>query len=544
MEKIYSGALALALCVILSACFSAWEGDTTLTINVGSVNATGARALEWPPTDANGFLSGLEHRITVTGPSGTLSRTLKKGETRAVFAIAAGSWDISVEAWYDDVLFGSGTANAEVKARQSNPVSIAMEQSDAIFYTVSGRDEWDLARAGIANGGNNKKYVIIITRDFEVPGIATSDYTFGPAKFINVTITGNHTLSLNNTGSLLRIDADQTVVIKDTSLKGITNNIDSLVYLGGGSFTMQGNASVHENVIAAPGTDGGGVIVGVNGIFTMQDNASVHGNEAPGYGGGVHISGITGGSNTGGIFIMKDNASVSSNFTTTAAGGGGGVMITDNGAFTMENGTVSDNTAAGNFGGGGVYVTGSGQFIMYNGTISGNKATHTGGVGGGGISARSGGTFVIKNGTVSGNKAATSGGGMFINYGFSNPIAKTCIMEGGTVSGNEADNGGGVYVTETGNTFTMTGGTISKNTATNGGGIYVLNSNFRIVNGTVYGNSANAGSDSNNASSGAALVHNGGYSQRGYFTGTTWTNRGSLTTTNNTIWVVNGELQP
>jgi hypothetical protein len=105
-----------------------------------------------------------------------------------------------------------------------------------------------------------------------------------------------------------------------------------------------------------------------------------------------------------------------------------------------------------------------------------------------------------------------------------------------------------------GATFTMTGGEISGNRSGYygyGGGVYVLDSSysiFRIVTGTIYGNNAGALSNTfyNNSSvgNGAALYkNNSGTAERGTLNGTTWTSTGSLTTTHNTIRVVNGVLQ-
>jgi hypothetical protein len=140
-------------------------------------------------------------------------------------------------------------------------------------------------------------------------------------------------------------------------------------------------------------------------------------------------------------------------------------------------------------------------------------------------------------------------------------------MLGGTISGNEAsstgpDNrsyGGGVYVSGSsgGNSsFTMLGGTISGNGASSTGSGYYISSSgggvwssgtFRIVNGTIYGNTESTTSLRNTASStgsanGAALY---GTAQRGTFSipgdiTSTWNSAGTLSTTDDTINVVNG----
>ena len=177
----------------------------------------------------------------------------------------------------------------------------------------------------------------------------------------------------------------------------------------------------------------------------------------------------------------------------------------------------------------------------------------------------------LRNGTIRDNNLSSAsygstqanGGGVYVGSG-------NFIMSGGTISGNTASAssindsakayGGGVYVRSGGN-FTMTGGTISNNRASAsghpnytcqacGGGVYVESGGtFRIVNGTIYGNSESTTSLRNTVNvsgfydsiaSGAALY---GSAQRGTFSGTTWNSSGSLSTTDNTIRVVNGALE-
>jgi hypothetical protein len=68
-----------------------------------------------------------------------------------------------------------------------------------------------------------------------------------------------------------------------------------------------------------------------------------------------------------------------------------------------------------------------------------------------------GGAFTMQGGTISGNSAESSGGGESVKVGDSTFAIFT--MEGGTIYGNTAQNGGGVRVGD-GSTFTMEGGTI------------------------------------------------------------------------------------
>ena len=282
-------------------------------------------------------------------------------------------------------------------------------------FTVKNADGWNNALDAIKKGGKDKEYTVTVNGSFSVP---SSKFTFGINNSgITVTLQGNGTISLSNAGSLLDIYSNQTVIVKDLTLRGFSANNSPVVNCNG-NFRMEGSASVTGN------TGGCGVYMsyGHNKTFTMQDNASVTGNTSSSNhsGGGVYVG-------SGTNFIMKDNASVSGN---TSTGSGGGVLIST-GTFTMQGGTVSNNTSPA---GGGVFV-GS----------SGSKAA-----------------FVMQGGSVSDNISNGRGGGIYVFYNWG-----SFNMQGGTVSGNSANgNGGGIYLsgrTGTFGDFTKNGGIIYGN---------------------------------------------------------------------------------
>jgi len=200
----------------------------------------------------------------------------------------------------------------------------------------------------------------------------------------------------------------------------------------------------------------------------------------------------------------------------------------------MNGGTISGNTIGSN--GGGVCIDG-GIFTMNGGTISNNN--------GRGVYIRNTGTFTMSGGAISNNGGASSGMGVRI---MDNSIF---TMSGGTISNNTVTgttaDGGGVSITSNG-TFTMSGGIISGNSARRGGGI-ANEGTFRIVNGIIYGSDAGALSNIDigdfYVTNSAALFNDGKTAQRGTFSGTNaWTSNGSLSNTDDTIKVVNGELVP
>ena len=325
------------------------------------------------------------------------------------------------------------------------------------LFTVANAAQWNEAISGINNSGNNKSYIITITNDFSIPG--HDDYTFSPTG-LTVTIQGNKTISLSNSGCLLVIDDTQKIVIEDLNLRGLNNNDYYLVGVYAGNFTMQGNASVQGNF--SPGVNVYG------GTFNMEGNASVFGNSL----GGVLITSayvrgnftMNGGSITG-------NGGTKSGYAHTF----GGVCVLD-GTFTMNGGTISNNAAA--YDGGGVVAGiirysddavsfGDGTFNMNGGIISDNTAS---GYGGGVFINES--TFAMKNGTISRNTATQGGGGVAVRGGIWNNTATgeslkyfgSFNMSGGTISDNTTQyRGGGVFLSDGWGptTFSKTGGIIT-----------------------------------------------------------------------------------
>jgi hypothetical protein len=186
------------------------------------------------------------------------------------------------------------------------------------------------------------------------------------------------------------------------------------------------------------------------------------------------------------------------------------------------------------FCGGGVYN--SGIFIMNGGEISDNTSISSTSISGfdyfrSAVYSRGGGvynlgTFIMNNGKILGNTASaghyktdTSGGGVY-NEGI-------FIMSGGEISNNNAE-----Y------TYDSTGSAV-------GGGLSTAsNSTLQVSGGVIYGNNASESQKNTASSNGAALfIYYGSSStQYGIFIGDTFYSSGNLTTTNNTIRVVNGNL--
>ena len=220
---------------------------------------------------------------------------------------------------------------------------------------------------------------------------------------------------------------------------------------------MSGGA-ISGNVAANYKSDGGGVYLYGNGSsFDMSGNAQITDNATNKFGGGVNVTGGTGGKAS---FTMSGNAQITGNMCFGSACGGAGVYASG-GEFTMNgNAAISDNHSKSESGsGGGVFVAAKTTFTMNDSaTISKNSA------------------YIDSSDIYRKN----SGGGVQVFGG-------TFIMNGGSIRDNMAESGAGVYVGESGSTlgtFTMKGGTITNNKVIkgNGGGVYVLGT-FEIANG-------------------------------------------------------------
>jgi hypothetical protein len=282
--------LILLFCYMLTSCLSPWRDEAEMGAITISFSGN-TRAAAWPPTNENGALQILEHRITLRGPTGTENHILSPGELSGNYIVEPGLWNITIEAWWNDDLFGTGSGRVEVIAGETNSLNINMQRTEHTFFIVANAANWAATVAAIRNGGSNNKYIINVTRD--INGVSGSeDLTFGEASGIHITIRGNHKITLAGTGSLLRIGAGQEVVIEDLTLAGqggAVLNYASLVTVEGGIFAMQGSASVSDNFTDS---SGGGIYVADGAVFTMYSGTIT--NNTAGFlsGGGVSISGI------------------------------------------------------------------------------------------------------------------------------------------------------------------------------------------------------------------------------------------------------------
>jgi|GEM_PF-3452160 len=366
-----------------------------------------------------------------------------------------------------------------------------------------------------------------------------------------------------NTNHLVRIDDGGTLIMNEGSIiTGNTNtssgdNAGSGVRVNtGGTFVMNGG-EISGNVATVTGwfdiSDGSGVHIASGGTFSMH-GGTISGNFTESWGGGVHIAGD-------GMFTMY-GGEISGNRTDS---NGGGVSINSNGIFNMYGGEISGNRVGGS--GGGIAIASEGVFNLRGGAIFDNNASHNGGgVAVGRVLGRDG-IFNMYGGTISSNNSGGAGGvfnnGIFNmhdgtisdNTAFSGSVsghgggvrnAGTFNMYGGAILGNRVNgHGGGVY--NNSGTFNMRGGAISGSRAALGGGVSNGNGTFRISDGIIHGNEETLAAELRNTGTlgHSAFSNNFGVAEHGTFgTAGDFEPLGLVGITNNTIWVVNGNLQP
>jgi len=271
--------------------------------------------------------------ITVSGKAEKSPSTALSGSgttrTLAITVIEAGNATVKI----NKTGIEAETKNVTVfKAGQTAPPF----ENDVTTLTVTNTTEWENALSLISSGGNNKAYTITVNGNVGVTGRTTS--SFGLVTGLSLTLKGSGKLYLTDWGNLIRIARYQTVIIDSEALilqglkngqnNATQNNNTSVVYVDGGSFTMNdgeisGNTTYYS---------GGGVYLGDYGTFTMN-GGKISNNTATNYG-GVALS--------GGTFTMNDGE-ISGN---SASSNGGGVNMIGNGIFRIVSGTVYGSNAS------------------------------------------------------------------------------------------------------------------------------------------------------------------------------------------------------
>jgi filamentous hemagglutinin family protein len=272
----------------------------------------------------------------------------------------------------------------------------------------------------------------------------------------------------------------------------------------------QGELVIDQSITVDGSTTGSTIVNGQNQSREMEIDGTSSGDT-------VTLNNLT---------LTDGNAdAITSGLGSSRTNDGGGLLIFSQSALhatvTINNSTISNNTADNNHGGGGIYIaaqSGHATVAINDSTISGNSAYGT--QGGGGIYndgfANAVTALTITNSTIANNTATMDGtggyGGAIYNEGAGgNSGSATVTVLNSTISGNSASNaGGGIYNDDAPATLTISDTILAGNTA-NG----VESDLFNYNGGTVtdhgynlYGQNGTAGGFTGNGTTDIELVGN------------------------------------
>ena len=332
---------------------------------------------------------------------------------------------------------------------------------------------------------------------FALIALLVSTVGVAPASAATLTVTNTGDSGAGSLRAAIASAGSADTIIFDSALSGSTIYLATTLDLtNANNVTIDGSALAAQITLSGD-TDNNGV--GDVGVFYVQPGATATLNSlkitkgySNGFGGGIKnygtlaVSNSTlssnsafyggGISNNGGGALMLTNSTVSGNSGTY----GGGIY--SNGALTITNSVLSDNSAANT--GGGIYAIDSSPFTMtiINSTISGNASASSGG----GIWSAE--TLTITNSTLSGNSAAAAGNGGGIWSG------NTMTIHNSTFLGNFASGNGGAI--HSARALTVINSTLAGNNAAgSGGGIYVYETTANLYNTSIVFNGADADAD-------------------------------------------------
>ena len=382
------------------------------------------------------------------------------------------------------------------------PVTVYAEGTN-VFYVGSAEELTSVCSEINQNGG---EYTINLTGD--ILNTNTENNEYGQIKITNkdavVTVIGNgHTLYnpatavyVENGAKVILGNGESELILQGSNsyINGVTNDNPGIIHvLRGSTCEMNDKVTVKDrksqNYLGAGATVEGGTFIMKGG--TIQ-NCGIDGGSVC-YGGGVAVF-------AGGIFTMNGGTITecyaksnhpSDDYSKLYTAMGGGVFVSGSSVFTMNGGTIS-NCEATNFGGGVAVVT---ESKKYNGTLT-SKAT-------------------VNNGTISDN-TALGGAGVFVSgflYAKAGAIAMDATIGGASGTGTSGTSGTTESTPPSDPGFYVKGGSITQNTASGtyddtgdylfaqglGGGILVVG-----VQPTVQIH--NAAITSNNADHGAGIA--------------------------------------
>lgn len=293
----------------------------------------------------------------------------------------------------------------------------------------------------------------------------------GAVTFSHLTLQNGQPASGN--GGAILVSGVANVTLDDAILRNNTT-----AGSGGGLYAdngllnvLNGSQIVSNTAVTAANASGGGVYIN-KGDMTLV-NSTVAYNQAN-YGGGIRLNQASSSLTITNSQLLRNQGLAVNVFT-------GGAIHTGSGEAIMHSGLISGNLA---YRGAGVLVE-NGRFTLNGGTLTNNESTY----GGGAYVVYDNALLTLNGGSISGNRSTAGmfgGGGLYIFRG-------SVVQNGGEINGNSANFLGGAMEVRFGS-FTMNGGTIANNSANSeGGGIYNAEGTITLNNGTLTGNSSLAG---------------------------------------------------
>jgi filamentous hemagglutinin family protein len=258
--------------------------------------------------------------------------------------------------------------------------------------------------------------------------------------YSNVGAVTNPTITFNtnpangtnfSTAQTISLTQGELLINKSITVDGSTT----------GSTSVSGQNATRE--LEIDGTSSGDTVTVNNLTLTNGNAGGFDGND----GGGLLIYSESSLHTT----VTINNSTISNN-TADGANGGGGIYIAAVGGHatvSINDSTISGNSEYGQEGGGGIYNDGYGGgtsvLTITNSTITNNTATidGTGGYGGAiyneGAGSSSGATLTVSNSTISGNSASNAGGGIYNDYTPATLTIGDTILAGNMANGAESD---------------------------------------------------------------------------------------------------------
>jgi len=286
MKAFYKLVPLIFVIAVLAGCSM---GEELATIRLSLGQAETARAVS---------LSDVSHTVTLSGPTGSKTAEIGPGGGSVSFAVAPGTWNISVTAYYQGEVYATGSATAEVKAGKTTSVSVQM----TVVYMEAPTFPTDLRPLLSAQG-----FDLNIASDFYslicVEGSLVWAYA-EPGSATPILGTEDFTWQWNVNGTPVKagvdplypneyevqpgdVDKNVTVTVTHPDYQGsvtlgpvlVCRGLDSINWpafadqLGSPKFPDDGNYVLLEDISTlTPGTIVGGFLAPFNGTFDGNGN--------------------------------------------------------------------------------------------------------------------------------------------------------------------------------------------------------------------------------------------------------------------------------